>query len=187
MKFSFNRPLKILLATNSMILFAAAMIGPIYALFVQKIGGDLLDASFAGGLFALAAGITVLVFGKFSDKIKENELIVVVGYLIMAIGFMLYIFVNSVIFLLIVQVIIGFGEAIYAPAFDALYSKHLDGNKTGTQWGAWESMNYFTMAVSAVLGGFLVTKIGFNVLFVIMSLLCLASAVYIFFLPRKIL
>lgn len=187
MKFSFNKPLKILLATNSLILFAGAMIGPIYALYVQKIGGDLLDASFTAGLFALVAGISVLLFGRFSDKVKENELLIVAGYLIMGIGFLLFIFVNSIFFLLIVQIILGFGEAVYSPAFDALYSKHLDGNKSGSQWGVWESMNYFTFAISAVIGGYLVTKFGFNALFAIMSLLCLASAIYIFLLPRRVL
>ena len=56
-----------------MILLAGAMLGPIYALFVEEIGGNLLDASFAGGMFALAAGITTFISGKYSDKIKENE------------------------------------------------------------------------------------------------------------------
>lgn len=134
-KLSFNRALRILLSTNALILFAGVMLGPIYALFVEKIGGNLLDASLAGSLFALAAGITTFISGKYSDKIKENELIVVGGYLIMGIGFLLYIFINSVFQLLLVQVLIGFGEAIYSPAFDAVYSKHLDGHKSGSQWG----------------------------------------------------
>ena len=53
----FNRALRILLSTNGMILLAGAMLGPIYALFVDKIGGDLMDASIAGGIFALVAEI----------------------------------------------------------------------------------------------------------------------------------
>lgn len=187
MKIFFNRPLKILLTTNALILFAAAMIGPIYALFVQEIGGDLLDASLAGGVFALAAGLTTLISGRFSDKMKENELVMVLGYLIIGIGFFLYLFVNSMWFLLVIQILIGFGEAIYSPAFDALYSKHLNKEKSGFQWGAWESINYFTMAISAILGGYLVTEFGFKILFIIMSFLCLGSAVYIYLLPRKVL
>ena len=73
----FNRALQILLSTNAMILMAGAMLAPIYALFVEKVGGDLMDASIAGGIFALAAGLTTLISGKYSDKIKENELIIV--------------------------------------------------------------------------------------------------------------
>ena len=70
-----NKSLRILLITNGIVLIAGAMLGPIYALFVEKIGGSLLDASLTGGFFALAAGITTLLAGKFADKHKD-ELIV---------------------------------------------------------------------------------------------------------------
>ena len=79
-KLFFNRALRILLVTNGIILFAGAMMGPIYALFVEEIGGDLLDASLTVAIFALAAGITALISGRYADKIKENELIIVLGY-----------------------------------------------------------------------------------------------------------
>lgn len=186
-KVFFNRALRILLSTNALILMAGAMLGPIYAIFVEKIGGDLLDASIAGAIFAFAAGCTTFISGKISDKIKENELIIVFGYSIMALGFFLYFWVDSIIFLFIVQVVIGLGEAIYSPAFDAVYSKHLDGQKSGSQWGAWESMNYFTTAIGAIIGGGLVTLFGFKAIFLIMAILSLSSALYIFQLKRSVL
>lgn len=183
----FNRALRILLATNGFILLAGAMLGPIYALFVENIGGSLLDASITGGIFALAAGLTSLFAGKLADKIKQNELMVAFGYAMMGLGFMLYIFVNSIWFLFIVQIIIGFSEAFYSPAFDALYSKHLTKSKAGREWGAWESTNYFTTAIGAVVGGFIASMFGFNAIFVIMALFCVGSAVYIYLLPRIVL
>jgi len=186
-KILFNKALRILLVTNGLILLAAAMMGPIYALFVEKIGGDLLDASLTGAIFAFAAGLTALVSGRYADKIKENELIIVVGYSMIGLGFFLYLFVASIWFLFIVQIIIGFGEAIYAPAFDALYTKHIDHKKAGLEWGAWETMNYFIYGFGAALGGLLVTQFGFSILFIIMMILCLASALFILFLPRKVL
>jgi MFS family permease len=173
--------------TNGLILIASAMLGPIYALFVDKVGGDILDAGFAGAAFSLAAGFTVIISGKLTDKIKEKELILVVGYVIMGLGFLSYIVVSSMWMLLIAQIVIGFGEAIYVPAFDAVYSKHLEEDNIGSQWGAWESMNYFATAGGAVVGGFVATKFGFSPLFVIMAILSIASGFYIWRLPRKIL
>ncbi len=183
----FNKKIKILLITNGLVLIAGAMLGPIYALFVEGIGGDLLDASYAFGTYALVAGIVTLVSGKFADKLKENELILVTGYIIMGLAFFGYTLVNSMWSLLVVQIIIGMGEAIYSPAFDAVYSKHLDGHESGREWGAWESINYFTTAGGAVFGGFLVTFLGFDAMFIAMGLLAFFSAVYIFRLPRKVL
>jgi len=187
MKRLFNKALRILLVTDATVLLAGAMLGPIYALFVEEIGGDLLDASLAGAVFALAAGITTLIAGKYSDKIKENELIIVLGYIILGVGFLLYTTVNSILSLLVVQVIIGLGNAIYAPAFDAIFSRHLIKRKTGRAWGAWEATNYFATAVGAIVGGLIVVTFGFDVIFVIMAILCFASSLYIWRLPREVL
>jgi len=184
----FNKALKALLLTNGLILVAAAMLGPIYALFVAKLGGDLLDASIAVGIFALTAGVVSLLSGKLSDEIRHSEKVIILGYSLIGLGFLLYLFVDSIAFLFAVQVIIGFGEAIYSPAFDKLYSLHLDKGKGGTEWGAWESMNYFTYGFGAVVGGVIVSRFGFQAIFLLMATLCYFSATYLYLLrPKRIL
>lgn len=183
----FSNPLRILLLTNGLVLVAGAMLGPIYALFVGTIGGDLLDASLTGGMFALAGGLTTLFVGKFVDRFEEDELIVAFGYMMMGIGFLLYTFVDSLMFLLVVQIIIGFSEAIYSPAFDATFTKHTSAKRVGIQWGTWEAMNYFTAAIGAAVGGIIATLWGFDVIFIGMALLCFASGFFIWRLPRHIL
>lgn len=183
----FNKALRILLITNGMTLLAGAMLGPIYALFVEKVGGDLLDASLTGGIFAVAAGITTLIAGKYADKLNRKELIVVSGYLIMGLGYILYLFVDSIWFLFVVQILIGFAEAFYSPAFDALYSQHLTERKAGREWGTWEAMNYFSVAGGAIIGGLIVAYFGFNAIFTLMAILCFTSAIYIYFLPKRVL
>lgn len=182
-----NKPLRILLYTNSLILLSGGMFGPIYALFVEKIGGDLLDASIAGAVFAFAAGITTLFMGRIADKTKEEELIIVIGYLIMGVGFFLYTQVTTIIGLLIVQIIIGFAESFYSPAFDGIYTKHIPKTKRGRAWGMWEAMNYFSLTIGALVGGFIVHLFGFNILFIIMSVLSISSAIYIYVQPRRLL
>lgn len=184
----FNKALKVLLATNGLILMAAAMLGPIYALFVERIGGSLLDASMAGGIFALTAGVVSLLSGRLSDEIRHSERVIMLGYAMIGLGFFLYLFVDSILFLFAVQMIIGFGEAIYSPAFDKLYSLHLDVGKGGREWGAWETMNYFTYAAGALFGGLLVSRFGFDIIFMMMAVLCYLSAGYLYVLsPRRIL
>lgn len=185
--FHLNKALRILLFTNSLILVAGATIGPIYALYVEKIGGDLLDASFAGAAFAFSAGITVFVVGKYVDKLKQPEMVMVWGYALIGLGYLLYTFVNSIWFLLAIQLLIGFGEAIYNPPFDALYSRHIEKKHAGKEWGIWESANYFSIAIGAVIGGFIVTNFGFSTLFLLMAFLCFGSVLYILFLPKHTL
>ncbi|UCD20838.1 MAG: MFS transporter [archaeon] len=183
----FNKALRILLITNGLILIAGAMLGPIFAIFAEQVGGNILEAGIAGGLFALAAGVTTLISGKYADKMRRDEKIIIWGYVLMGAGFVLYIFVNSVWFLFAVQIVVGIGEAIYSPAFDALYSRHITVKKAGREWGLWESMNYFTAAGGAALGGFIASRFGFHPLFVIMAALCFGSAIYLLQLKKNVL
>jgi MFS family permease len=180
----FNRSLRILLLTNGMVLVAGAMLAPIYAVFVGRVGGDILDASYAYGVFAAAAGVTSIFVGRISDRVNKKA-VVITGYLLMAIGFLAYTQVQTVAHLLLVQIIIGIGESIYSPAFDALYSKHLDSGKSASEWGAWESMNYFSITVGAIGGGLIVKYFSLDTMFLVMSLLAFTSVLYLLRLPRK--
>lgn len=168
-------------------LLAKAMLGPIYALFVEDLGGDLVDAGLTFGVFAFAAGITTLIVGSLSDRVKEDELIISAGFLITAFGFFYYIFVDSLATLMIAQVIIGLGEATKFPAYDEVFSKHLDKGTGGREWGAWEALSYFTAAIGAVGGGYLAAEMGFDAIFIIMGALSLWAAIFIYRLPRKVL
>src|SRR3989344_4995621 len=165
MKIFLDRPLRVLLATNAAVLFSGAMLAPIYAVYVEKIGGDLMDASLTSGVFALVSGIVSLAAGHYTDKTKQSELIIALGYVILGVGFFLYTMVGSVFSLFWVQVVVGFGYAISAPSYDAVYSKHLDGHKSGTQWAFWESMAYIPTAAGAIGGGFAASRLGFDAVF----------------------
>ena len=184
----FKRQTNILLWTNALVVVASGMLAPIYALYVKRIGGDLMDASITATMFFLSAGITSVLSGKLIDKIKEDEWIIVVGYLLMGLGYILYMLIKTPGQLFFVQILMGFSEALYYPALDTLYSKYIDNKeRAGITWGSYEGMYYFTTAVGALLGGLVAHLFGFNYIFVIMSIFCFISAGYIAFLPRKLL
>ena len=73
---------KILLLTNWLVLISAAMIAPIYAIYVEKIWWDLMDASIALWIFALTAGMITLLSWRFTDKIKNKTLIIILWYIV---------------------------------------------------------------------------------------------------------
>jgi len=55
-----KRGLRFLLIADAWVNLALGMIGPIYAIFVEQIGGDILDASWAYFTYMLTAGIAPL-------------------------------------------------------------------------------------------------------------------------------
>ncbi len=82
-----KKQLMILLLASSMFMLAGGLFGPIYAIFVENIGGDLLTAGTAYGLFAVSAGVLIFLIGKIEDKIKNQERLVILGYVLSCFGF----------------------------------------------------------------------------------------------------
>lgn len=165
---------RILLVTDALFLLSGGLLAPIYALFVEKIGGDLLDASIAYSLFMLSAGLVVAILAFWEDKSKNQKKFVIVGYGLGTLGSIGYLLVNSTPVLFMVQIIMGLSVALKDPAYDALFSqtakKHL-----ALFWGEWEAMDYFTYGLGAFLGGIIAQYFGFTTLIWYMIGLSLSS------------
>ena len=174
-----NIKTKILLYTNSLILLSSSILGPVYAIYLNEIGANLFEASMAMGIFAIVAGITTYLFGNFAD-IVDSKKIIILGYFLMGLAFLLYNFTTSLIGIYCLQVLMGLGEAIYSPAFDKSYTESMPKNKIGTTWGFWELSNYFSQAIGAIIGGLVSEYFGFNVIFILISLMCFTSCIWIY-------
>jgi hypothetical protein len=170
-----NRILKTLLATEGLWMLSVGLFGPIYAIFVAKIGGDVLEAGGAYAAFSLAAGFMVFFISRWEEHVKHKEKLIVLGHAIGAAGILGYLFVANPIHLFIVQIMLGLAEAIGSPAFDGIYSKNLDKGRFISEWGMYDSMDYFVTGISAAIGGVIASIYGFQVLFTIMFLLSLVS------------
>lgn len=64
---------KLLIYAYSCSVFAEGILLPIYAIFVQDIGGDILDASGAMAIFLITSGIcTILIHRlKWADRNRQ--------------------------------------------------------------------------------------------------------------------
>jgi len=168
-----KKQLKILLIIDALFVLAGGLFGPIYAIFVQDIGGDLLTAGGAYGAFAIAAGVLVFILGKWEDHVKHLEKLLIASYALSCVGFLGYLLIQRPLHLFMVQIIFGIANAINKPAYDALYSKYLNKRKFASQWGMWESMVWITTGIAAVIGGFIARAHGFRPLFIIMLIISL--------------
>lgn len=177
--------LKILIAADAFATLALGMIGPIYAIFVENIGGDILDVGWAYFVFTFTSGAVLYLISTWENKIKHKEKLVVLGYLINALGCFLYFFVDTQMALLVVQVVLGIGVAVVSPAFDSIYSHFVTSEKEASDWGAWEAMGYFVAAIGAVAGSMIANTFGFGALFLVMSAAALVGAGISFLLFRR--
>lgn len=166
---------------DSFFILAGGLIGPIYALFVEKIGGDILDASSAFALFMITAAVVIFLLAFWEDRSKHKKKFVIAGYGIGVIGYAGYLLVDSPTSLFVVQAILGLSVALKDPAYDALFSdskKHLT-----MAWGAWEAVDYLMLGLGALIGGLITQELGFSALLWCMFVLSAMS----FFISLKLI
>lgn len=168
-----HKILKILLVASGFFLFAGGLFGPLYAVFVKDIGGDLVTAGSAYSIFALVTGVVIYLISKWEDRIKNQGNLVMIGFFFSSIGFLGYTFVKTPLHLFFVQMILGLGEAVRIPAYDGLYSKFLEKGKFASQWGVWESMYWIVTGLAALIGGYVAWIFGFQVIFALMFIFSL--------------
>ncbi|MEK6937338.1 MAG: MFS transporter [Nanoarchaeota archaeon] len=170
-----KKELKILLLAFCFSSFAFSMLSPIYAIFVEEIGGGILEASYAIAIFTFSSGVLIYLVSRLEDKVKHLEYLLSLGYLVNAIAFLSYVFVSKPVHLYFVEILFGIGIAVLSPVFDGLYSKNLDKGKYVSEWGDWEALGYLIGSLSALSGGFLTAKFGFKTLFLVMFFLSLVA------------
>ncbi len=169
--------LKILLWSSVFINLSAGLFGPIYAVFVEQIGGNLLTAGGAYAGYSIAFGVLVYFLGKWEDKIKHQENLIILGRFLTLIGTAGYLLIQTPIHLFAVQITLGIAQAFTAPAFGSLYSKNLQKGKFASQWGSWEAMTSIVIGIAAILGGLIAKEFGFKLLFIIMTAIALISLI----------
>lgn len=157
--------LRLMLFMESIFIFAGGLFGPIYAIFVAKVGGDLLDIGIASALYFISGGILMLLISKWEDHYKHKENLYIFGYFLSAWSFLGLIVIDNMYELFALQIIQGIGLAISTPVRDALYSTYIQKGKESSQWGYWEFSSSVAYAGAALGGGYLATVYGFQVLF----------------------
>jgi MFS family permease len=180
-----RRGLKILISSSFTYNIASASFGPLYAIFVEKIGGGILEASGVYAAQAITIGILIFLLGKIEDRIDKRK-ILILGYFMQFVGIASYIFVQNVAQLFVVQIYLGIAAAITIPAFDAFYSSSLDRGKESSEWSIWESGTRIIAALAAIAGGFIAAEFGFRYLFVWMAFFSgIAAFITLLFLRKK--
>lgn len=164
-----HKIIKILITTSVLCNIGFALYEPIYAIFVQQIGGNILDAAISMGLFSIVLGTFTIIFGKLTDSKKRlKNRLVVLGYAVVTSAFLGYYFVRNPIHLFAVQIIIGLGTAMIDPGWNALFGRHVQKNNEATEWGLWGGGKQIAVGIFSIMGGIVASTFGFKTLILLM-------------------
>ena len=173
---------RILLWSSNLWSLGEGMLGPLFAVFAQRIGGNILDITWAWAIYLGMTGILTIVTGKVSDRIWEwcgRERLLVAGNAINALCTFGYLFVHNTTGLFLVQAGLGVALALSSPTWSALYARYSPGEKeAGFTWGLVAGEQRLILAVAIVLGGYIVNNYSFNALFITMGMVQVIATLY---------
>lgn len=179
-----KRNVKILLASSILLHSGVNLLAPIYAIFIKDIGGTLLDAGTAMGIYAILRGLLYFLFGKFKQRTFSNKQMISSGYLIFCISYILYIVSSAPIHIFGIQALLAFGEVIITPSWSTVIATSLDKGKERSLYSDFYGYRSFFEGAAAISGGFLALQYGFNVVFTIMALMALFAGIISFFIEE---
>jgi predicted MFS family arabinose efflux permease len=168
--------LRLLLYSGHLNMFAYSLFGPIYAIFVLKVGGSTYHAGASWSLYMLVSGIAMLYFSRIEDNHKLYKNMIIISYFILAFGSLGFIMVKDPMQLYLIQTINAIGIGMLNPAWRTMYTKHEDVEKEAQEWAIYEGVDKILIAIAALLGGVFVTYYSFNLLFIIIFLLQISAA-----------
>jgi MFS family permease len=180
---------RILLWSSNIWALGEGMLGPLFAVFAQHIGGNILDITWAWAIYLGMTGILTIVAGNVSDRIWQwcgRERLMVAGYGLNALCTFGYLLVDTTTGLFLVQAGLGVALALSSPTWSALYARYSPGEEeAGKSWGLVAGGQRLTLAVAIVLGGYIVNRYSFEALFITMGTIQVIATLYLLPMLRR--
>jgi len=180
-----NPVIRFLIYSDILMMSGWGLITPIIAVFItDKIpGGNVAVAGLASTLYFLVKCFLQIPVARYIDKHKgENDdfVIMLMGSLIITLCAFLYIFVNNVFHLYLLQVLYGVGGALSYPSWLALFTRHIDKHEEGLEWSLYYTTTDLGSALTAGLGGLMASNFGYDWVFIMVGLTSLFGTLFLF-------
>ena len=188
---SINKVIKVMIASDVVLLTGFGFISPIFAIFIKENiqGGGVEVAGFAMAIYWGVKSILQIPFGKYLDKVKgerDDLWFVVIGNVLAALAVFGYIFSFLPWHVYLCQGIYSLGMAMNIPGWCAIFTRHIDKGKEAFEWSTRSTFIGIGAGISGALGGVIAAKLGFNILFTGVGIFALASAFFPFLIYKDI-
>lgn len=179
-KIKINSFIRTLVLSDFFLFFSVGLLSPIYAVFIldRVDGGSLEVIGLATAFYWMARVFSAVPLSRLMDKIKgekDEYILMVIGSAALALSPLFYIYASSPWHIYCIQVLNGIAFSMVIPAWRIIFMKHLDRGSVGFEWSLDDVGIGVSTAASATLGAFIAESLGFNALFVFISIVGLIS------------
>lgn len=164
------------------------LLDPIFSVFIIEriVGATIATAGFSWALYWVLRSALQIPIANYLDKTPgENDdfRALITGLLILSFSSFCYLVISTVWQLYAIQVLRALGFALYAPSWLAIFSRHLDKERTAFDWTLDSTGAGLSVGVAAFVGGWVAGLWGFQALFILCGLLSMAAAVILLRAP----
>lgn len=191
-KLKVNRVIRYLIAADLLLWGGWGLVGPIFAVFVlEKVQGASLVVIGAGTtIYWVVKSMMQIPVALYLDRHegeKDDLLTLIASFIFAGFTAMAFTLVHSVPAFFFVAFLQGVSFGLYVPAWSALFSRHLDKDHYSLDWSLDSTALGIGTGITALLGGVLGTWLGFNAVFIAVSIFSFLSAVLLISVPDLIL
>ncbi|MEF8846895.1 MAG: MFS transporter [Candidatus Paceibacterota bacterium] len=189
---SINKVIRTMIFSDLALLFGWGLVTPILAIFiVQNIkGGDAQVAGIAVGIYWLVKSILQVPLANWLDKIEgeiDDYYALISGTLLASLVPLGFIFASLPWHMYALQGVHSLGMALAIPSWAAIFTRHIEDGKEALSWSLDSSALGVGTGVAGIIGGSLVEVVGFNSLFVGVSVLGLIATLILLLIRKDII
>ncbi|HNW09690.1 MAG TPA: MFS transporter [bacterium] len=185
-----NPVIRWLTISDFVIIGSSGLLSPIFAVFITDYipNSNVQVAGIAITIFLLTKSLAQIPLATIIDRIRgerDDFWILFWGSIVMSIIPIFYIFIQSIAQLYFIQAINGLVTAATFPAYMAIFHRHLDKGKEGTELGIYYTLTDVSSAATGAIGGSLAYYIGFKWVFIAVSAISLIGTLALLMIRNK--
>lgn len=180
-----HKNIKLLLGASILIHSGVNFLSPLFAIYVKDIGGTLLDAGVAVGIYAILKGVFYFLFKNIREEFLSRKVMISIGYFIMCSGYVLYLFANAPWHVYVIQGILSLGETTITPSWSAVIATSLEKGKERHIYSNFFGYRSFFEGIAAICGGLIAVYLSFNAVFSVMIVFAFTSGIISMFIEDK--
>ncbi|MBI2550785.1 MFS transporter [Candidatus Uhrbacteria bacterium] len=180
-----NIVVRLLILSDVVWMGALGFLSPIFAIFILDNikGGNEAVVGVAASIYLVTKSLMQIPAAAIIDRIrgeKDDFWIMFIGSLMGASIPLSYLFIHTPIQLYITQFVLGVVIAFTFPSYMAIFTRHIDKKREGTDWGIYFTLTDLSSAATAAIGGVMAATLGYHAVIFTMVAISLFGACALF-------
>jgi len=190
-----NKVIRVLISSDIVMSAGWGFLGPVFAIFIVQnvVVGSIAQAAEVAGFASLTYWVLKsflqIPIGKYLDKNhgeQDDFWFMFIGTFLSAFVPLIYMIASKPLHIYAAQCVQAVAMAMVIPSWSAIFTRHIDHGAEAYEWGLRSTGLGFGSGIAGAAGGIMVAFFGFKIIFVLVSIFTMISAVLLLLIRKDI-